>query len=203
VKAVRRIFVAAALLLAGLPSLAQEPDPARAARYMDYLMWGRGPVGGPFELVDQSGKTRSDAEFRGKLMLLTFGYTYCPDVCPTDLQEMATAIDKLGPAGDEVQLIFISVDPERDTQAVLAKYVAAFHPRLIALTGTAQQIRAAADAYKAYYAKASLEDGGVTLIDHTGFIYLMGRAGNYLGFFPPSTPAERMVEIIAPHLASH
>jgi len=111
-------------------------------------------------------------------------------------------IDKLGPAGKEVQPLFISVDPERDTTSILANYVSAFNPRLIALTGTPEQIRAVADSYKAYYAKYVPPDGGDYLIDHTGFIYLMGRSGGYVGFFPPGTSADRMVEIIRQYLSS-
>ena len=157
---------------------------------------GHGLVGGPFELVDQTGKKRTDADFHGKLLLVYFGYTYCPDVCPTDLLQISLAVDELGSAGVDVQPLFISVDPDRDTTTVLAQYVPMFHPRLIGLTGTSAQIRAVADAYKAYYAKYSPPDGGVYLIDHTGFIYLMGRSGEYLGFFPPGTSADRMVEIV-------
>jgi len=189
-------------LAAAHPAPAQQPDPDRAARLMDDLMWGRGHVGGPFELVDQTGKTRTDADFRGKLMIVYFGYTYCPDICPTDLMQISLAVDKLGAAGEEVQPLFISVDPERDTTSVLADYVSMFHRRLIGLTGTPEQIRAVADSYKAYYAKYSPPDGGVYLIDHTGFVYLMGRIGEYLGFFPPGTSADRMVEIIRQHLAT-
>jgi protein SCO1/2 len=202
----RFLRIAAALLLAAVavvPARAQEPDPARAARMMDDLMWGRGQIGGPFTLTDQTGKTRTDADFRGELMLVYFGYTYCPDICPTDLAQISQAIDKLGAAGDDVQPLFISVDPERDTPSVLAQYVAMFHPRLIGLTGTPEQVRAVADSYKAYYAKYVPPDRSVYLIDHTGFTYLMGRSGEYLGFFPPGTSSDRMVEIIRQHLATH
>jgi len=191
-----------ALALAG-PVLAQAPDADRAAKLMDDLMWGRGHVGGPFALVDHTGKKRTDADFRGKLLLVYFGYTYCPDICPADLLQISLTLDKLGKGGDDVQPLFISVDPERDTAAVLAQYVSSFHPRLIGLTGTPGQIRAVANSYKAYYAKYTPPDGGVYLIDHTGFTYLMDRAGKYLGFFPPGTTADRMVEIIRPYLNSH
>jgi len=163
-------------------------------------MWGRGSVGGPFTLIDHTGKTRTDADFRGKLLLVYFGYTYCPDVCPTDLLQISMAVDKLGAAGEDVQPLFISVDPERDTPSVLAQYVSLFSARLIGLTGTPEQIQKIADAYKVYYAKYTPPDGGAYMIDHTGFIYLMGRAGEYLGFFPPGTSADRLVEIIRPHL---
>jgi cytochrome oxidase Cu insertion factor (SCO1/SenC/PrrC family) len=186
-----------------VPGFAQEPDPARAARWMDNLMWGRGHVGGPFELLDQNGNKRTDADFRGKLLIVYFGYTYCPDICPTDLTQIALAVDKLGERGNAVQPLFITVDPQRDTPKVLAQYVAMFHPRLIGLTGTPGQIRAVADSYMAYYAKYVPPDGGLYLIDHTGFIYLMGRSGEYLGFFPPGTSADRMVEIIRQHLSQH
>jgi cytochrome oxidase Cu insertion factor (SCO1/SenC/PrrC family) len=201
---VRSLVLASLVSLAAValnPALAQEPDPARAARWMDDLMWGRGPVGGPFALVDHTGMTRTDTDFRGKLLLVYFGYTYCPDICPTDLMQIGLAIDKLGAAGEKVQPLFISVDPERDTPRVLAQYISMFHPRLIGLTGTPEQVRAVADRYKAYYAKYSPPDGGVYLIDHTGFIYLMGSSGEYLGFFPPGTSADRMVQIIRQHLA--
>ncbi|WP_166298914.1 SCO family protein [Bradyrhizobium sp. 2S1] len=171
-----------------------------AAEIMDILMWNREPVGGPFALTDQAGHARTDKEFRGKLMLIYFGFTYCPDVCPTDLQAIALVLDKLGPDGDQVQPIFITVDPERDTAAHLAEYVPLFHPRLIGLTGSSEAIRQMADAYKVYYARVPLKDGDYT-VDHTAYIYLMDRAGNYLGFFPPGTSADRMVEIIRPRLA--
>jgi len=198
------LFVACALLFvaaASRPARAQEPDQNRAARLMDDLMWGRGHVGGPFELTDHNGKKRTDAEFRGKLLLVYFGYTYCPDVCPADLLQISLALDKLGAAGDDVQPLFISLDPERDTREVLAQYVSAFHPRLIGLTGTPEQIRKVADAYKVYYAKYKPPDGGVYLIDHSGFTYVVDRDGKYRGFFPPGTPADRIVQIVQPLLA--
>ncbi|PAY03488.1 SCO family protein [Bradyrhizobium sp. UFLA03-84] len=172
-----------------------------AAEIMDILMWNREPVGGPFALTDQAGHERTDRDFRGRLMLVYFGFTYCPDVCPTDLQAIGLALDKLGRDGDQVQPIFITVDPARDTAAHLAEYVPMFHPRLIGLTGTDDAIRKVADAYKVYYARVPQDTGDYT-VDHTAYIYLMDRDGNYLGFFPPGTSADRMVEIIRPRLAA-
>jgi protein SCO1/2 len=166
-------------------------------------MWGRVHVGGAFELVDHTSKKRTDADFRGRLLLVYFGYTYCPDICPTDLQQIGLALDRLGADGEAIQPLFISVDPERDSTDVLAQYVPLFHPRLIGLTGTPEQIQKVAHAYKAYYARYTPAGGGDYVIDHTGFIYLMGRDGKYLGFFPPGTSADRMVEIIRPFLAEH
>lgn len=181
-------------------SHAGEPAPRSAAAVMDILMWGREPVGGPFALLDQDGRPRTDADFRGRLMLVYFGFTYCPDVCPTDLQAIGLALDQLGPAGDNVQPLFVTVDPERDTAAHLKDYVALFHPRLLGLTGDAQAIRDAADAYKVYYAKVPNEAGTDYTVDHTAFIYLMDTEGRYLGFFPPGTPPERIAEMIRPRL---
>jgi cytochrome oxidase Cu insertion factor (SCO1/SenC/PrrC family) len=200
-----RFGLAAALVLAAsiVSALAQEPDPGRAARLMDDLMWGRGQVGGPFTLLDHTGTERTDRDFLGKLLIIYFGYTTCPDICPTALMQIGLAVDKLGPIGEDVQPIFISVDPERDTTSALAKYVVMFHPRLVGLTGTLAQIRAVTDSYKAYYARYTPPDGAVYLIDHTGFIYLVGPDGQYRGVMPPGTSADRIVEIVRQLLPQH
>ncbi len=151
---VRALLVIASLFGGGVLSChgaAAEEQPS-AAQMMDDLMYGRGTVGGPFTLTDQTGRQRSDSEFRGKLMIVYFGYTFCPDVCPADLMAITQALDALGPAAEGVQPIFITVDPERDTK-VLADYVSAFHHSLIGLTGSPEEIRKVANAYKAFYAK--------------------------------------------------
>lgn len=163
-------------------------------------MWSREPVGGPFVLVDQHGGSRTDRDFRGRLVLIYFGFTHCPDVCPTDLMEISRVMLLLGAQGESVQPLFVTLDPERDTPGHLADYLPNFHPRLIGLTGSAEAVRAAADAYKVFYEKAPRPDGDYT-IDHSAFIYLMDRKGGYLGFFPPGTSAERMLTILKPHLA--
>jgi protein SCO1/2 len=161
-------------------------------------MWNREPVGGPFDLVDHQGKLRTQADFKGKLMLVYFGFTFCPDVCPTDLQAIGLALDQLGAAGEAVQPIFITLDPNRDTAQHLADYVPLFHPRFIGLTGDEAAIRQAARAYKVYYAKVPRADASDYTVDHSGYIYLMDRAGQYLGFFPPGTPPDRMADLIRP-----
>ncbi|MFN5037451.1 MAG: SCO family protein [Bradyrhizobium sp.] len=197
-------WVGAGLWLTLAPALAGDA-PAQSARsaaeIMDILVWNREPVGGPVARTDQAGHARTDRDFRGRLMLVYFGFTFCPDVCPTDLQAIGLALDRLGPDGDQVQPIFITVDPERDTASHLADYVPMFHPRLIGLTGSADAIRKVADAYKVYYARVP-QDAGDYTVDHTAYIYLMDRDGNYLGFFPPGTSADRMVEIIRPRLVA-
>jgi|SRR5271165_3732144 len=185
--------------LIGGSALAAEDQPS-AAQMMDDLMYGRGSIGGPFTLTDHMGRVRSDSEFRGRLMIVYFGYTFCPDVCPADLQAITQALNALGPLAGEVQPIFITIDPERDTK-VLADYVAAFHPSLIGLTGSPADIRKVANSYKAFYAKVSDERTGDYSIDHAGVIYLMGRSGEYLGFMPPQTGPERLTEILRTYLA--
>jgi cytochrome oxidase Cu insertion factor (SCO1/SenC/PrrC family) len=191
-----------ALLLLGLStsSLARSPERS-AAELMDAVMWNREPIGGPFALTDQDGRPRTDADFRGKLMLVYFGFTYCPDVCPTDLQQMGLAVDRLGPAGEMVQPVFITLDPERDTPEHLKPYMPMFHPRFAGLTGDPAAIEAAARAYRVYFEKAERADKTDYTINHSAFIYLIGRSGEYLGFFPPGTSAERLVEAIRPSLA--
>jgi cytochrome oxidase Cu insertion factor (SCO1/SenC/PrrC family) len=176
------------------------PDQFTAAEMMDDLMYGRGTIGGPFTLTDQTGRTRSDSEFRGKLMIVYFGYTFCPDVCPTDLMAITQALDALGSSAENIQPIFITIDPERDTK-VLAEYLNAFHKSFIGLTASPEDIRKLANSYKAFYAKVPGVAGGDYVIDHTGVIYLIGKGGEYLGFVPPQTDPERLTEILRKQLA--
>jgi cytochrome oxidase Cu insertion factor (SCO1/SenC/PrrC family) len=159
-------------------------------------------IGGEFTLTDQNGVTRHPQDFRGKLMLIYFGYTFCPDACPTALQDMSHAIDLMGEKGNDVQPIFITIDPERDTVEQMKLYASNFHPRLIALTGAPDQVAEAAKAYRVYYAKGKSTDGDPNdyLMDHTVFIYLMGRDGKYVSHFPPGTTAEQMAAAIEAHL---
>ena len=188
-------------LLYGGPAVADDqPSAGQAERMMDDLMYGRGTVGGPFTLTDPASKRRSDGEFRGKLMIVYFGYTYCPDVCPADLMAITQALDALGPAAEGVQPVFITVDPERDTK-LLGEYVGAFHHSFVGLTGSPEEIRKVANSYKAFYAKVPDPRGGDYSIDHTGVIYLMGRGGEYLGFMPPQTSPDRLTEILRKYLA--
>jgi len=193
----------AACALGLLVALARAEEAPRrsAAELMDVLMWNREPVGGPFALVDHEGRPRTDADFRGKLLIVYFGFTACPDICPTDLMEVARALTLLGAEAERVQAVFVTLDPERDSPAHLAAYLQSFHPALVGLTGSPDAIRRMADAYKVYFAKAEGADGNGT-IEHSAFVYLMDRSGAYLGFFPPGTSAERMLTIIRPQLAA-
>jgi cytochrome oxidase Cu insertion factor (SCO1/SenC/PrrC family) len=192
------LIVIASLLCCGLAAAAEQPS---AAQMMDDLMYGRGRVGGPFTLTDQTGKQRSDTDFRGKLMIVYFGYTSCPDVCPTDLMAITQALDALGPAAEGVQPVFITIDPERDTK-LLADYVSAFHRSLVGLTGSPDEIRKVANSYKAFYVKVQDERSRDYSIDHAGVIYLIGRNGEYLGFMPPQTNPDRLTEVLRKNLAN-
>jgi protein SCO1/2 len=192
------VALAACVAVAHAGEVAQQPT---AAEMMDDLMYGRGPIGGSFTLLDQEGKARSDSEFRGKLMIVYFGYTFCPDVCPADLMAITQALDALGPEAAGVQPIFISIDPERDAKA-MREYISAFHKSFVGLTGAPDDIRKVANSYKAFYVKVEDPKTGEYAIDHAGVIYLMGRDGGYLGFMPPQTAPDRLVEILRKYLAS-
>ena len=153
-------------------------------------------IGGPFELIDHHGKPVTDKSFRGQYLLIYFGYGYCPDVCPTELANMAAALDALGPKAKDVRPLFITVDPERDTPEFLADYVVNFHPRLVGLTGKPEKIKAVAKAYKVYYAKAERPGQKEYLMDHTSFVYLMAPDGGFLSLFRGRTDPKTMAETI-------
>jgi protein SCO1/2 len=150
-------------------------------------------VGGPFSLVDQDGRRVSEKSFLGKYMLVFFGYTYCPDVCPTELQVMTAALDQMGPAADRIQPVFVSIDPARDTPEVLKAYVANFGPRLMGLTGTDAEVAGIAKAYRVYYAKAANSASATDyLMDHSSIIYLMGPDGRFVKHMPYTTDAPKL-----------
>ena len=145
-------------------------------------------IGGPFTLVDGNGATVTDAKFAGKWMLVYFGYTHCPDACPTALQDMANARDMLDPAQQKkVALVFITVDPERDTPAVMKDYVSNFAAPITPLSGSAEQISQAAKEYRVYYAKHPTEGGGYDM-DHSSVIYVMNPDGDFVANFTHETP---------------
>jgi protein SCO1/2 len=138
-------------------------------------------VGGPFTLVDGDGRVVTDRDFRGKYLLVYFGYTYCPDVCPTTMNAVADALDRLGKQADRLQPVFITIDPRRDTASVIKQYTGAFTPRLLGLTGSAAQIAAVAKAYHVYYAEHRTGPGpGDYSMDHSSILYLMGPDGRFI-----------------------
>jgi protein SCO1/2 len=177
------------LLAAGLapPAVASEP-PVRE-------------VVGRFLLTDVNGKAVTDQQFSGKFRLMTFGYTYCPDICPTVLNTLAETLDKLGPDRGKVATMFISVDPERDTPSHLRDYLTSF-PGITGLTGTPEQVAAAAYNFKARYQKqpAANGDPAAYSVDHTASIYIMDRAGNFLARLPHGATSETVAARVRSYL---
>lgn len=194
------ISLALACLFFSIPIAANEAAEPSPTELIEGLISGRAAVGGPFELTDQTGHRRTDADFRGKLVVLYFGYTFCPDVCPTELQSISLALDKLGGAAETVQPLFITVDPERDTPARLAEFVSSFHSRLIGLTGPLADIRKTAVEYRTFFVKNGATTPGEYSVDHTGFIYLVGKDGRYLGFLPPGVTPDEIADSIRARL---
>ena len=203
-KGLRAAAVLAAAALLGACASPPPPEERRvdAARLMNELMSGKYPVGGAFALSDPAGRRVALADFRGKLVLLYFGYATCPDVCPTDLAIIAQALHRLGAAAEEVQPVFITLDPLRDTSAVLREYAAAFHPRFVALTGTENEIRRVATDYKVFFEKVPLPGTKTYAIDHTAYTFLLDREGRFVILFPPGTQADRMGEMLRTQLAA-
>lgn len=139
-------------------------------------------IGGPFTLTDQNGKTITDKDLKGKPFLVFFGFTHCPDVCPTALFDMSEVFGKLGPDAEKVNALFITVDPERDTPAALKDYLSSFDPHLIGVGGDAQALAAVAKAYRVYYKKVPLQGDDYTM-DHTAIVYLMDKNGDFVAPF--------------------
>lgn len=162
---------------------------------------GKPLIGGPFRLIDHTGKPVTEKDFLGRYTLVFFGYTYCPDVCPAELQVMTAAMEQLGEKSEKVTPVFITIDPKRDTVEQMASYVSHFHKRLVGLTGSHEEVRAAAKAYRVYYARAK-DDGSSAdyLMDHSSVVYLMGPDGEYATHFSYGTPPDKMAEGIAKHL---
>ncbi|HEX4295081.1 MAG TPA: SCO family protein [Rhizomicrobium sp.] len=152
---------------------------------------GKAEIGGTFALTDQDGKTRTDADFRGRFMLVYFGYSYCPDVCPTTLAMMSAALTKLGSRADQIVPVFVSIDPGRDKPAVLKTYLASFGPDFVGLTGTDKQTERVARAYHVYFAKHPLA-GGNYAMDHSGVIYLMGPDGRFVTYYEDETGPDKL-----------
>src|SRR6478736_4728203 len=156
---------------------------------------GTALVGGPFSLTGTDGKTVTDRDFSGRYMLVFFGFTHCPDICPAELQVIAQALDRLGDKAKKVVPIFITVDPERDTPQAMAEYVKSFGPNLVGLTGSPEAIAAAAKAYRVAYSKIETKDSpGDYTVDHSALVYLMDPDGKYVTHFSYGIRAEKLVE---------
>lgn len=162
---------------------------------------GKALIGGPFELIGEDGETFTDKDFRGRFMLVFFGFTRCPDICPAELQVMSAALDDLGSDADKVVPIFITLDPERDTPEAVTSYVQNFGPNFVGLTGSPEAIQKAAKAYRVSYQKFQDESMGDNYsIDHSTLVYLMGPNGQYVAHIPYGTPPEKMAETLRRYL---
>lgn len=188
--AVAAVILAGALVLAAgaLLAIAYRENPKGAAGTLL-----ASAIGGPFRLTDQEGKPFTDANLKGKWHLLFFGYTHCPDTCPTALNEISLALDRLGKKREEVGVVFVTVDPERDTPEVLKSYVESFDAPITALTGSAEEVAQAAKAYRVYYAKHPRPDGGYDM-DHSAVIYIMDPQGRFTATLSPDATAQAMSE---------
>lgn len=194
------VIAVLAFLIGGLVALLALPA-ARERLLPSSVSVGKALVGGPFTLTDQTGRRVTEKDFQGRYMLVLFGFTYCPDICPAGLQVMSAALEQLGKKAERIVPVFISVDHERDTPEQLALYVKSFHPRLIGLSGSAEEVAAAAKAYRVYFKKVTDEKStaGFTY-DHSALIYLMGPDGTYVAHFShaasPDSIATRLAQIL-------
>jgi protein SCO1 len=193
-----RILIATGAFLAGLVLCAS----------IVLLVYGRPPVpnmtqaaaiGGPFTLTDQDGRTVTDKDFRGKPLLVFFGFTHCPDFCPTTMFEVSEIIKALGPDSDRVRAVFVTIDPERDTPAALKAYLSSFDPRITALTGEPEAIAAVAKSYRAIFRRVPLAEGGYTM-DHTVIVYLMGKDGRFISPFSLKRTTAQSAEELRKHI---
>ena len=185
------LLLGAVAAIAVFPEAREKLFPQQGAQQSS----GKALIGGPFTLADTTGKKVTDKDFRGRYMLVFFGFTACPDICPAGLQLMSAALGKIGAKADNVTPIFISVDPARDTPEKIAAYVKNFNDRLVGLTGTPEEVAAVAKAYRVFYEKTPNEAAPADYgMNHTSIIYLMGPDGEYVTHFTPTTSVDAMVE---------
>lgn len=194
-----RLITGLVLLILAATSLTMLEKPVEKGQ-------GEAAIGGDFSLTDQSGKTVRDADFRGKTMLVFFGFTHCPDICPVTAATLGGLLKSLGDRAEKLAVLFITVDPARDTPETLKAYLENFDPRIIGLTGSDEQIRQAASAYKAYYEAPAAAghgdhgDHGGGMVNHSGFIYLMDRDGKYVRHFPYDASEQDIAAALQPLL---
>jgi protein SCO1/2 len=207
---IARVFAAALVMLLAVagagPALGheghkQDKAPAEAAEAPEVAEPFPVDIGGPFALIDHTGKSVTDADFRGRYMLIFFGYAQCDSICPVVLKHMTEAVDLLGEQGEQVQPILITVDPKNDTPKILAAHLPTVHPRLVGLTGKPAAIEAAMKSYKVNARPMGQSWKGTPVISHGSYIYLMGPDGALLSILPPVLSAEAMAGIIARYIS--
>lgn len=189
------------LMFAAIALIAPEKLKPSTSQQTSY---GEALIGGSFEAMDHTGEPITDKDLLGKYALIYFGFTYCPDICPTTLLIVANVLDGLNEArASQLTPVFVSVDPARDTVEVMANYVSNFHPKLIGITGTKEQIDRIAKAYKVYYQVVENEDSALGYqVDHSGFLYLMGPDGKYITHFPHNVSEQDLATALRSHIAN-
>lgn len=159
------------------------------------VVTGKAQIGGPFKLIDHNGRTVTDKDFHGKYMLIFFGFTHCPDICPSSLQVVSAALKKIGKKADEIQPIFITLDSKRDTPDVMAAYIKSFDANLVGLTGSTEDLAKAAKAYRVYYQKVTDQQSPESYsYDHSSIFYLMGKNGDFIAPIPHTNDPAEMAE---------
>jgi cytochrome oxidase Cu insertion factor (SCO1/SenC/PrrC family) len=200
----RLVAIAAASLLTGVvagfalfPSAGQRLFGYSLGRETDAggQVIGQALVGGPFSLTDQNGRRVTERDFLGRPILVFFGFTFCPDICPSGLQVIAAALDQLGPKGEAIVPVFVTIDPERDGPQQLKSYLASFHPRLVGLSGTVAEITDVAKKYRVYFKKVKDEKSSADYtMDHSTIMYLMDAKGRFVAHFSHATSADKLAE---------
>lgn len=194
------IVIAIILLIGSLYSIFMLSPPKKPLNLAgDYIKYQAVPIGGSFTLTDQNNKQISDTDLNNKLKLIYFGFTYCPSICPAALNTMKKVLETLDIYKIEIYPIFISIDPKRDKPDLLKRYLHDFHPKIIGLTGTEEEIKEVAEKFKAYYMKEEGDNTENYNINHSSFFYLMDKQGNYITHFPLQSDYMEMVEAIRIH----
>ncbi|MEM8801723.1 MAG: SCO family protein [Pseudomonadota bacterium] len=186
-----------AVMLLGTFAFIQFSGSSHAANSCEAPQVAGATIGGPFELVNTESETVTDADVIDRPSLVYFGYTFCPDACPYDVARNVDAVEMLKEAGHDVRPVFISIDPERDTPEVMSEYQGYMHPDLVGLTGSPEQVKSAADAYRVYYNRGPSEDDEFYLVDHTTFTYLMLPGSEIATFFRREATAEAIADMTA------
>src|SRR5262245_22984597 len=190
------------LILDGALLIVRHP-PDKSSRGETVVSTGTATIGGPFTLVATNGQMVTDKTYRGKWTLIYFGYTFCPDACPTVLTNLSIALNLLRNEADKVQPLFITVDPKRDTRQVLADYLKSFDPRIIGLTGSKEQTAAVAKAYRVYVESSPAESSDNYLVDHSSYVYLMDPSAKFTGVIAGATPGDEMAAQLHKLMSEH
>jgi protein SCO1/2 len=184
------------LIVAAIVAYISLPDRTAGPNAQSQVVASSPEIGGPFTMVDHTGQEVASSDMQGEFMLLFFGFTYCPDICPQELSTISRVLDQLGDDAEDLNALFVSIDPERDTPEAMADFVDLFHPDITGLTGSPEQVEEIASAYRVFYQRVENDRFEEYTMDHSTFTYLMGPDGENLGIFPIELDAETMTASI-------